>query len=690
MKKKLFITILSMLVLIISWCTQVKADDMKSYTQPFQNSTQTLSGKSVSDNTYFTKIDYWDVKKATLNLSYQVSQIADDQTSDITVSINGVKFYSFRPEIKDGVQTKQIDIPLNLIKGANNLKIYGQILNKSDKSTVSVQTPANWLTIYEESNVNFQYNLKQPDYYLKSFYNHFSGADTISFGQSVIAVPQQPSDAELSAATYALTGVTRTIATDTDKVRILPYNDGRVKDADYRVIIAKYDNLPKNYKSKFSVDKLKNRGCLRLVYSKNKYTLIITALDDEMLQKATRFIANTELMTETKKPVKYVSSKTATYMSSLHYDGSYQLTNQGATLTGSGHHEETFFVALPASQSNSYGSKVKLSLKYSKNLNFNNSLATVYINNRNIGSYKLTKDNADNDELTFNIPNNMKIGSGFSVRVAFDLEPSQITKSDNSETPWAAINTNSKIFVKSIEKNDILFSNYPSLFIRNNTYSNLAVVKPRKMTTNDFEALSNIFNLIGIYAKSNTGKIEFYSQQPDDETLKNSNVIVLGTPSQNSMIKNLNDKLYFQYNKKYTSFISNEKLSIEYDYGKTMGTAQLLRSPYNDKRGMLVVTGITSKDVYLASTQINYQKTIVEHGGDTIVVDNDNNIYNYRFKKKSDLDKKVSLKQTIHKNTKLIIYLVIALIFVALLVAAIFMILWKNNLLRRDKNNEKK
>ena len=121
-----------------------------------------------------------------------------------------------------------------------------------------------------------------------------------------------------------------------------------------------------------------------------------------------------------------------------------------------------------------------------------------------------------------------------------------------------------------------------------------------------------------------------------------------------------------------------------------MGTAQLLRSPYNDKRGMLVLTGITSKDVYLASTQINYQKTIVEHGGDAIVVDNDNNIYNYRFKKKADLDKKVSLKQTIHKNTKLIIYLVIALIFVALLAAAIFMVLWKNNLLRKDKNNEKK
>lgn len=87
-------------------------------------------------------------------------------------------------------------------------------------------------------------------------------------------------------------------------------------------------------------------------------------------------------------------------------------------------------------------------------------------------------------------------------------------------------------FLLSLLKERHPIFKYPSLFIRNNTYSNLAVVKPRKMTTNDFEALSNIFNLIGI-CKSNTGKIEFYSQQPDDETLKNSNVMLLGTPSQN-------------------------------------------------------------------------------------------------------------------------------------------------------------
>ena len=79
--KKLLIMIFTTFGLLSAWGGQAKADDLKSYTQPFQNTTQTLSGKSGEANTYFTKIDYWDVKKASLNLSYQVSQIADDQTS---------------------------------------------------------------------------------------------------------------------------------------------------------------------------------------------------------------------------------------------------------------------------------------------------------------------------------------------------------------------------------------------------------------------------------------------------------------------------------------------------------------------------------------------------------------------------------------------------------------------------------
>lgn len=97
----------------------------QTYTQQFQNTNTTLSGKSVRSTTYFNKIDYWDVKKATFNLTYATTQLRDDQASNITVSLNGVKFYSFKPSNNDGQQTISIDLPLNLLQSSNVLTIQG-------------------------------------------------------------------------------------------------------------------------------------------------------------------------------------------------------------------------------------------------------------------------------------------------------------------------------------------------------------------------------------------------------------------------------------------------------------------------------------------------------------------------------------------------------------------------------------
>ena len=44
--------------------------------------------------------------------------------------------------------------------------------------------------------------------------------------------------------------------------------------------------------------------------------------------------------------------------------------------------------------------------------------------------------------------------------------------------------------------------------------------------------------------------------------LENHNLIIF-TPKDNPMIRKLNDQLYFHYDKDFTRFVSNEKLSIE-------------------------------------------------------------------------------------------------------------------------------
>ncbi len=662
--------------------TTKKASNLKTYTQPFQNTTTTLSGESVQANLYFIKMDYWRVKSATINFNFQVSQLASRSTSDITLSLNGTKFYSFRPKKETGLQTESIKVPLRLLQGENQLQINGQILNQTgDKNYQLAQTPANWLTIYDGANVNFQYELEPPTKAIKSFYAHFSGTDTIAEENSVITLPKQASNAELTAGMYALSGEARTITTEASQIPVTTADTDAAKAADYQLVIATYDHLPAAFRQQITRNQLDQRALIKTVTKGNRHYLVVTALTGAMLERASRFVANQELMQETEADTEYVSADTRTYTSELQYDGSYQLTKQAETLTGAKHQSNTYFVSLPVDRTNADGSQIRIHFRYAKNLNFKRALATVSLNGSPLGSKKLTAAHADNDSLTVTLPKGKALGHTFTIQVSFDLEMADQDSSDNSDTPWATIEPDSKAYIKSQPVSDLLFTNYPNLFLKNDTFNQIAVVRPQRLTGDDYQTLTNLFNLIGNYAQSNTGKVQFYTKRPSKTVLKTSNVIAFGTPQQNAFIKSLNSKLYFKYNRDYHGFVSNEKLSIEQTYGQNIGTAQLLRSPYNARAGLLIVTAAHTGDVYRASTQLNYQRNISQYKGDAIVVDHDNNHYDYRFKKKKTVDDGVSAKTVVSRNSQLVVYLAIAIVVILMIGLAAFLILRKNGLM---------
>lgn len=661
----------------------------QTYTQQFQNTTATLSGKSVETNMYFTKMDYWKVKKATFNFNYQISQLASRQTSDITVSINGVKFDSFRPKDKTGFQTEKIKIPLDLLSGENELQINGQVLNKAGKDNYDLaQTPANWLTIKDGSNVNFEYTLKEAENTLQSFYAHFSGQDTIANQHSRIMTPDQPTANELTASMTALAGESRVINTDNDQIQVVPASKANVKKNDYVMAVATYDHLPSDLKKAVDAKKVKHQAVIQTHYTGGKYYLIVTAPNGKLLKQAARFVANEELMKETNKSTETVTMATATYTSVLQDEGRYQLTQGTDEIKGAGHRETSYFVSLPNDRSNADGSEIQLHFRYSKNLNFNRALVTAYVNDTTLGSKKLTAAHANGDTLTLKVPKGTPLGTSFTVRVAFDLEMKDQDSSDNSDTPWAEVEPQSRMLVKSQRSNDLLLTNYPTLFIKNQTYNQIAVVVPKKFDATDFKTLTNIFNLIGSFSKSNTGQIQFYTKQPSKHVLASHNVIVMGSPKTNAMVKALNKKLYFKYDKHFNGFQSNEKLSIERDYGKTIGTVQLLRSPYNQKRGLLVVTGATPEASYLASTQINFQKNIEQYSGDAIVVDENNTHYSYRFKKDKNIDDALARKRSLSSHSQLLLYLGIIVVVLALIGLGGFLIVRKQGLLNRGQRHD--
>lgn len=391
-------------------------------------------------------------------------------------------------------------------------------------------------------------------------------------------------------------------------------------------------------------------------------------------------------MKESKHPTETVDETTQTFTSTLNYDGKYQLTTSADRITGANHQERSYFVSLPVDRNNADGSTISVHLRYARNLNFKNSLATVYVNDTAVGSKRLSSARADDDTLTVSLPKGMALGNSFTVRVALDLPMSgSQSVQDNNHTPWASIEPTSVARIKSAPGNDLLFSNYPNLFLKNSTYSDIAVVRPKVMTSSDYQTLTNIFNLIGNYAENNRGTIKFYDEHPSKTVMADANVIAFGTPKQNSLIRGLNSHLYFKYNSTETGFLSNEKLSIEQQYGQTIGSAQLLRSPYNDKKGLLVVTGATPSGTYLASTQINYQRNISQYKGDAIVVDPDNNHYDYHFKKDKLIDASMNTKQEISRHSQQLLYLAISLMMVVVVTISLLLLLWKHGSLRRRK-----
>lgn len=662
------------------------SNELKTYTVPFQNPTTTLSGDSVEANMYFIKMGYWDVKKLTINFNFQISQLANTETSDITLSLNGTKFYSFRPENRTGLQTKTVEVPLKLLQGQNQLKISGQILNKTDQQNYQVQqTPANWLTIYQDANANFEYQLQEPTNAINSFNAHFSGTDTISTENSAIVLPKQATNAELTAGMYASAGESRTIAAGDSLLPLTTPKSAAAKNAEYQLVIGTYAHLAPEFQKQLNKTRLNKNAVIQTYSHDNHHYLIVSSLKNKLLQKASRFIANQELMQQTSASTKYINENTQTFTSELSTGSSTQLTTQDDYLTGAKHQSRTYFVSLPVDRTNADGSEIRVHFRYAKNLDFKRSLATVYVNDTPLGSKRLSAAKADHDELTVKLPKGQALGHSFTVRVAFDLETSQQNGADNAQTPWALVLANSQAEIHSRPVDSLLLSNYPYLFLKDSTFNQIAVVRPEKLTAYDYQTLTNIFNLIGNYAQSNGGQIKFYSHQPSQSVLKNSNVIAFGTPQQNKLIKKLNSKLYFQFDKQQHGFLSNEKMSIEKQYGQNIGTVQLLRSPYNNQAGLLVVTAAKARDVYLASTQINAQKNISQYQGDTIVVDQDNNHYGYRFKKHQSLNKKAAFKTTVQKNSKLLLYLGSAIVAIIIILGALLLTLRKNGLLERKK-----
>ncbi|CAH1210408.1 hypothetical protein PAECIP111892_03485 [Paenibacillus auburnensis] len=662
-----------------------------TYETSFTGTDTSLSGGEVQQQ-YFSVMDYWNVNSVKINLHFQVSQITKDQQSSITLSLNGTPFYSFRPSpSNNGEQILSIPAPKAFLKeDSNTLTLQGDLKTAGDNNQVCYvdNSPDNWLHFFNTSGIAVTYTSKALTGGIRDFSERFSGIDTVKSNKSLMTVPENASSAELESATYALSGFAKENALTDKTIGMLPYREDSVQDKNAVVLVAMYDHVPGELKQLLSgTEDLATHALIQLVNKDTLPTLVVTSKDENLLIKAGRMAASTGLMSQMNSDLKVIDDATEVNEPAYVISSDVALTETGDKLSGPNHREQTYFVSLPSNRSIADSGKISLDFRYAENLDFARSLVTVSINDTPIGSKKLTKELANGDTLTLTVPQNLGISGNFSVKVAFDLEMQSAVCTPNTEQmPWAYIGKESLLHLNTKDRTDLLFNNYPYPFLRDGIYNHVAVVLPQEMDDYTYQSLANVFNLLGQYTSGNTGDIHYYTDEVSADNLKNNNILAIGSYKNNKVIRDSNDKLYFRYSKDGATLVSNEKMSIEEQYGAEIGTLQLVDSPYESGRGLMAVTAVNSGDYYLASKLIASEKDKWKVYGDGVVADKDGNVSAYRFKKVTGAEPDSALSQIVERSD--VLGFVIAVVLVVALVLVALLLLLRKHMKKRGDRHE--
>ncbi|MBC1756292.1 cellulose biosynthesis cyclic di-GMP-binding regulatory protein BcsB [Listeria seeligeri] len=676
--KKLTVMGLLVFAILFLYRPDVFAAD-KTYQTVF-GTDKTAQGKFTTTKQNFTIENYWDVSSAKAKLFYTITQLNEKEISTMTLKINDVAFYSFRPDKTDkGTRQMEVEIPKDkLKKGVNVLSVESFVYTDLPDGRCTIDdTPANWLQFDKTSAVNVTYSDKAFKQTIADFGERFTGIDTVKSQQGAVAVLENAGDTELGAALEGLSGFSSANTLEDKNIPFGKYEEAKTRDGkNYIALFSSYDNLPTAIKSQIKADKkLETQALFQVVTAGNTNTLVVTSKSNDALKKAGKLIANQNYLSQLGTNSKWLTTDEKIDTPANNVDKNTKLTTSGDKLKGIGHVTQDYFISMPANRSASTGTEVSLDFRYAQNLDFEHSLVTILVNGKPIGSQKLSAKKANGDKVTFQIPSDLNVKGDFSVTVAFDLV---LTNNycgfiSDSEIPWAYITPESTINLNTTEETDLLFEQYPYPFVADGDFNNAMVVVPDKLTTEDTDSLANIFNLLGRFHDGNRGSLTAVHAKNWDKAKKDANVIAVGTMNNNPVIKNANDDLYFQYDKTGSYFLSNEKISIENNYGKGLGSVQLIKS---EGMQILAVTGPGTTQTELGSELIASKANLAEIYGDGAIVDNDNTIHSYRFKKAADTQDE-SFGTKISNNKEVTVFGAFALLTVVLLGVAVLLILRK-------------
>ena len=602
-----------------------------------------FSGSYQTFNFGFTVPKYWNTDYVYAKIEFSVSSMLSDLEvpASLTFSVNGTTVSTCQIDYKNGEdQVAYVQVPVELLEpGYNSLGITGFAAEYDENGCLDTMGGANWVKVLKSSTLQAGYSVTDIKNALNYYpYPFMSTMDEAGKNLSVY-VPSNPSDNELSATLYIRANLGASVSGKTDSVSLETLDSLYTGQKRNRIIVAVRSKLPAEVSSHLSTgDSDLNKGAFIQEYSDSQgRVLVVTSDSDDALYDGAALLIDSSRISQETSDTAYVPAGTASAKinsdSASDTNDKYTFSQFVSSLSFTGINHQFRDIALPVT-GKAYlgqGGKITLNFRYSKNLDFNNSMITVYWGTTPIGSKKLSTDNADGDVLSIDIPDDVVGTQVSSLRIAFDLVLLDDHCITTVQMPWAYVDGNSILYLPLGTGKALNFNSRPYPFVHSGSFEQTAVIIPDTLNSTELDTLGELFATFFSSADP-YGKLTVKKASSLKSTSSYTNLFVLGTYSDNSFIQKINEKLSFSYSADGSGFLSNASLIFNKTYASTSGILQYIQSD-NNSQNILVVSG--ASDTALQNIN-DYLRTIENRSslsGDADLVDSDGEIRTYALLK---------------------------------------------------------
>lgn len=583
------------------------------------------------------------VKAFQLNLYVLINELIRSDISYFTVYMNDIPIKSMRIKNNkdDLLNSWTINIPTRLIKqGYNELKVksYSRI---SDSPCEDDKNIANWVKIDGKTNYIITYDRIFTASDISDFPRPFVSLYADDSKGIGIVIPKDYSDKEISAALTLIAHMKASGISREAPSALITTDDSALSKYDSIIYVGDFDSVPRSLKGLLKKDAglSQNAHIYRATLENNQKPVFMIVSDDgDRLLQAVKALNNDDIKAQMSGNYFELKPDIEAEIKEQKRDDYIYLTDlgmNGIEVKGSNLQVANLGLRIPANQMLAEEASINLRLRYSDNIDYEKSVISVYVNGIPIGSEKLERDKRDLHIAKFSLPESLRRSNYFDVRIVFELIPAGIIDCERylASVPWAYIIEDSHYFFPTQERKLMLLNNLPFPFSKNDNLDSVAIVMPDKPSKDDLIIAGKIAELTGVGLKSNFGVISVTNgSEFSEKSYRNNNLIIFGTPQENTAIKSINDHLWFKFNKNFTEVLSNEKIQLVPETSATASFFELKKSPYDDQKGMMTITSMNKESIIKAIEYLKDSKRSLLTGDAAIITPNDD-LLNFRFQK---------------------------------------------------------